>query len=104
MNKASKPGGAKKLTQKGPAPKQPSTKLAKPSNAQGGGRLAEVVAQLAQSAEKLTQAADRLTEATTRLSLAAEAQPESVPTRGQPIADAAAPQQESGAADATDSE
>src|SRR5215469_3342762 len=104
MTKASKPGGAKKLAQKRPAPKQWSTKSAKPRNVQGGAGLAEVVAQLAQSAEKLAQAADRLTEATTRLSLAAEARPESVPTRGQPIADAAAPQQESGAADATDSE
>ena len=53
-------------------------------------------------AKKLAQAADRLTEATTRLSLAAEARPESVPTQGQPAADSAAPQQESGAADATD--
>jgi hypothetical protein len=95
MNKASKSGGATKPAQKRSAPKQPSTKLAKPSNAQGGGRLAEVVAQLAQSAEKLAQAANRLTEATTRLSLAAKAQPESVPTQGQPAADAAAPQQES---------
>jgi hypothetical protein len=103
MNKASKPGGAKKLAQKRPAPKRPLTKPAKPSNAQDGAGLAEVVAQLAQSAEKLAQAADRLTEATTRLSLAAEARPESVPMQGQPVADAAAPQQESGATDATDS-
>jgi len=44
MNKASKPGGAKKLAQKRPAPKRPSTKPAKPRNAQGGDRLAEVVA------------------------------------------------------------
>jgi hypothetical protein len=104
MNKASKPGDAKKPARKGSPPKQSSTKSAKPRKAQSGGRLAEVVAQLAQSAEKLAQAADRLTEAAARLSLAAEARPESVPMQDQPAADAAAPQQESGAADATDSE
>src|SRR6516165_2992306 len=38
MNKASKPGG-QKLAQKRPAPKRPSTKPAKPRNAQGGDRL-----------------------------------------------------------------
>jgi hypothetical protein len=44
MTKASKPGGAKKLAQKRSAAKRLSTKPAKPSNAQGGDRLAEVVA------------------------------------------------------------
>jgi hypothetical protein len=71
MTKASKPGGAKKLAQKRPAPKQSSTKPAQPRKAQRGVALTEAVAQMAQSAEKLVQAADRLTEATTRLSLAA---------------------------------
>jgi hypothetical protein len=104
MNKASKLGGAKKPAQKRPAPKQRLTKPAKPRKTQGGAGLAEVVAQLAQSAGKLAQAADRLTDATMRLSLAAEAQHESVQTRSHPVADAAAPQQESRAANATDSE
>jgi hypothetical protein len=99
MNKASKPGGAKKPAQKRPAPKQRSTKPAKPRNAQGGVGLAGVVAQLAQSAEKLAQAVDRLTDATTRLSLAAEAQHESVQTRSQPAADEAITQQEAEATD-----
>ena len=50
------------------------------------------------------QQSDRLAEKTARLSVTGETRHESVPTRGQPAADSAAPQQESGAADATDSE
>jgi hypothetical protein len=109
MNKASKPGGAKKLAQKRPAPKQPapkqqSTKPAKPRNAQSGAGLAEVVAQLALSAEKLAQAADRLTDATTRLSVTAAARHETLETQDQSTSDSTASPQEFEAAAETDSE
>jgi hypothetical protein len=104
MNKASKPGGAKKPAQKRPAPKQRSTKPARPRKAQGGTRLAEVVAQLAHSAEKLAQAADRLAEVTARLSLAAEARHETLKTQDQSTPDSTVSPQEFEAAAETDGE
>jgi hypothetical protein len=103
MNKASKPGGAKKLAQKRLAPKPRSTNPAKPRKAQGGAELAGVVAQLVQSAEKLAQAADQLAEASVRLSVAA-ARHETLETQDQSTSDSTASPQEFEAAAETDNE
>jgi hypothetical protein len=102
MNRASKPGGAKKPAQKRPAPKQRSAKPAKPRKTQSGAGLAVVVAQLAQSAEKLAQAADRLTDAIAQLSLAAQARHETLEMQSQSTPDSTASPQEFEAASETD--
>jgi methylphosphotriester-DNA--protein-cysteine methyltransferase len=104
MNKASKPGGAKKPIPKRPALQQRSTKPAQPRKAQSGAGLAGVVAQLAQSAEQLAQAADRLADAAKRLSVTAEAQHETLKTRDQSTPDSTASPQEFEAAAETDGE
>lgn len=102
MKKASNRGTTTKLAQKRPTQKKPATKRARPTQAQGGAGLAEVVARLAVSAEKLAQAADRLAEATTRLSVAEPARHDKLDTPGQPPADSATPQPESEAAAASE--
>jgi hypothetical protein len=104
MNQASKPGGAKKLAQKRPAPKQQSTKPAQPRKAQSGAELAGVVAQLALSADKLAQAADRLADATTRLLVTAAARHETLETQDQSTSDSTASSQELEPAAETDGE